>query len=59
VKILFPRVAKEWHPTKNRNLTPEEVTKSSNKKVWWLCLKGHQWKTSVNSRSRGTNCPHC
>jgi len=59
LKFLFPKVAKEWHPTKNGNLTPEEVTKSSNKKVWWLCLKGHQWKTSVNSRSRGTNCPHC
>ena len=59
LKFLFPDIAKEWHPTKNNKLKPEDVTKHSGKRVWWLCLKGHEWKTSVNNRSRGTNCPHC
>jgi hypothetical protein len=31
----------------------------SNKKVWWLCEKGHEWEISVNARSRGHNCPYC
>jgi hypothetical protein len=59
LKVLFPRIAKEWHPTKNGSLKSEDVTKSSSKKVWWLCLKGHEWKTSIGNRSRGTNCPEC
>tara|TARA_B110000285_G_scaffold180449_1_gene203483 strand:+ start:85 stop:225 length:141 start_codon:yes stop_codon:yes gene_type:complete len=30
-----PELAEEWHPTKNGELTPFDVTKGSNKKVWW------------------------
>ena len=60
LKVLFPTLAKEWHPTKNGNLKPEQVTKSSNKKVWWKCKKGHEWKTAITNRSHGrTNCPYC
>jgi len=60
LKVLFPTLAKEWHPTKNENLKPEQVTKSSNKKVWWKCKKGHEWKTAITNRSHGgTNCPYC
>jgi len=35
------------------------VTAISIKKVWWLCAKGHEWKTTVSSRSRGSGCPRC
>src|SRR3990167_4522119 len=35
-----PHLAREWHPTKNGNLTPFDVTAGSHKKVWWKCLKG-------------------
>jgi len=59
LKVLMPILAKEWHPTKNGNLKPEEVTKFSGKKVWWLCSKSHEWKTGIANRSNGTNCPHC
>ena len=54
-----PVLASEWHPTRNGNLTPEDVTAHSNKEVWWRCKRGHEWKASVNSRSRGTGCPYC
>ena len=57
--FVFPNIAKEWHPTKNGNLTSEDVTQHSGKIVWWKCIKGHEWKVSVNNRSRGNNCPHC
>ena len=59
-KILFPEIAKEWHPTKNKNLKPEDVTKGTPKKVWWKCIKGHEWSASLNHRTtRRTNCPKC
>lgn len=56
---LNPKVANEWHPTKNRDLTPQEVTKSSTKKVWWLCQNGHEWETTVHTRNKGYGCPRC
>jgi hypothetical protein len=55
-----PALAKEWHPTKNAPLTPKDVTPGSNKKVWWICAKGHEWQARVTDRyySR-TGCPYC
>lgn len=57
---LNPELAKQWHPTKNGELTPADVKEQSTAKVWWICNKGHQWEAQVRSRSRyGTNCPYC
>ena len=57
--IKFPEVAKEWHPTRNGDLTAKGVTPGSSKKVWWLCSKGHEWETAVGGRTRGRGCPNC
>jgi hypothetical protein len=57
-----PEVAKEWHPTKNGDLTPSDVTQGSNKKVWWKCNKGddHEWEKSISKRAgRGDGCLIC
>ena len=54
-----PELAKEWHPTKNKDLTPNDVVANSVKKVWWKCNKGHEWQVSVHSRNKGTGCPYC
>lgn len=56
-----PELAKEWHPTKNGNLTPYDVTCGSHKKVWWKCSKNpkHEWKASIYIRNTGINCPYC
>ena len=56
----YPDIAKRWHPTKNEDLTPDMVTYGSAKNIWWMCERGHEWKTSVNNRihSRGY-CPYC
>ncbi|MBQ2723724.1 MAG: hypothetical protein IJF72_03640, partial [Clostridia bacterium] len=54
-----PQLASEWHPTKNGNLTPQQVTRGSNKKVWWKCKKGHEWQADVSDRSQGQGCPYC
>lgn len=56
----FPKLAQEWHPTKNGALTPQEVTFGTKRKVWWRCEKGHEWYVSVQSRTLdGTGCPVC
>ena len=56
---LYPNIASQWHPAKNGQLSPGDVTPGSNKKVWWLCDKGHEWRTSIVLRTRGCNCPYC
>ena len=40
----YPHLVKEWHPTKNLNLTPKQVTSKTNKKVWWLCSNNHTFQ---------------
>ena len=54
-----PHLAKEWHPTKNGTLKPEDVSVMSNKQVWWQCKKGHEWKAFISNRSRGNGCLYC
>ncbi len=58
----FPRLAGEWHPTKNGNITPADVIAGSNKKYWWKCsaVADHEWRASLKARSSAkTNCPKC
>ena len=51
---------KEWHPTKNIPLTPDQVMPGTGKKIWWLCTRGHEFLVSGNSRvTFGSGCPYC
>lgn len=55
-----PKIAAEWHPTKNGDKLPTNFTWSSGARVFWQCNKGHEWDTTINTRtSRYTNCPSC
>jgi hypothetical protein len=61
-----PELSAEWHPTKNGDLTPQDVKAGSNRKVWWkhvdpLCAVpgGYEWQTQVIERSAGSGCPFC
>jgi hypothetical protein len=57
---LFPEIAKDWHPTKNNELTPKQVTSGGNKKVWWLCPKGHSYESTTSHRTAmKSGCPYC
>lgn len=56
----YPDFAAQWHPTKNEGLTPQQVTSSSGKKVWWLCENGHEWQAKISGRQYGARgCPGC
>lgn len=59
LETLRPDLREEWHFEKNKKIKMNEVTLHSNKKVWWRCKNGHEWRTTVAIRSRGSNCPYC
>lgn len=58
-------MAKQWHPTKNGDLKPTDITCNHHKKVWWLYpydnpVLGHfnfEWKASPNTRMTEPGCP--
>lgn len=54
-----PILAEQWHPTKNGNLKPTDVVRTSHKIVWWLCSYGHEWQAEIKARDRGNGCPGC
>lgn len=57
---LHPELLDEWDYVKNKDLLPTQVTAMSNKKVWWKCKTcGHEWKTTIASRSSGRGCKQC
>lgn len=53
-----PNIAKQWHPINNGDLKPEDVKPGSDKKVWWICAKNHEWVASISSRNK-RGCPYC
>ena len=58
----YPKVLAEFHPTKNGDLNPFQLSFSSHRRVWWKCPKGpdHVWEASPNSRSSNqSGCPIC
>lgn len=59
LQSVDPQLASEWHPNKNKKLTPQDVTYGSRKKVWWLGNCGHEWQETIKVRKGGIGCPFC
>ena len=56
---LFPKVAREWHKTRNRG-TPANVLAAAKDLAWWRCALGHEWRLAIRERTaRGRACPVC
>lgn len=56
-----PLISAQWHPTKNGEVLPTQVSAGSNKTFWWLCDvdSAHEWDAQPNSRKNGQGCPFC
>jgi len=54
-----PDLAREWNYRKNGKKVPGNYLPASMASVWWVCQRGHEWKTAINSRYAGNNCPYC
>lgn len=60
LKSQYPLLAKEWDSQKNGALDSSQVTFESTSKAWWICSKGHSFKSQINFRAtRGVGCPRC
>ena len=58
--ITDPLLLRQWHPLRNGDLSPRQVSPGSHRKVWWRCDRGHEWQAEVKSRALlGTGCPVC
>tara|TARA_R110001632_G_scaffold63744_2_gene152051 strand:- start:2327 stop:2737 length:411 start_codon:yes stop_codon:yes gene_type:complete len=55
LKTTHPDLALEWHPIRNGDLKPDQVSRGSSKWVWWRCStnNAHEWKTRVRTRGVG------
>jgi len=57
-----PKLASEWHPLRNGELTPYDVTCGSGKEAWWQCDKNpkHEWEAVIGIRNlHDSECPYC
>lgn len=59
LNTTHPNLAAEWHPNKNGDLSPTNVSHGMATKIWWICPEGHEYTASLLHRSAGTNCPIC
>jgi hypothetical protein len=62
LSVLFPELAKQWHPSLNGKLLPDQVVSGSGKRVWWKCSveDDHEWRTSIHKRTNERQgCPCC
>ena len=53
-----PELAAEWSD-ENGELTPDQVSYGSNRKVWWKGKCGHEWQANIKNRVNGAGCPYC
>ena len=53
-----PELLEEWNYERNQ-YPPEHYSYGSIAKVWWRCKYGHEWRTVIQHRTRGPNCPIC
>jgi len=57
----YPLLFEEWNFLENdkKNISILDISKGSNKKVWWIGKCGHEWYSTVKSRKNGSGCPYC
>lgn len=54
---LCPELARQWDHERNAPLTPDNVTPTSNYKVWWMNADGKRWRARIIDRYNKRGCP--
>jgi hypothetical protein len=55
----YPHLRNEWDFEKNKR-DPDDLTPSSNYKVFWKCKFNHSWEATIYNRTgNGSGCPQC
>lgn len=53
-----PEILTEWDYNKNE-IKPTEISRGSEKKIWWVCTEFHSYNSSVSNKINGCGCPYC
>ncbi|QUA52196.1 zinc-ribbon domain-containing protein [Aristaeella lactis] len=59
LKTQRPDLLKDWDYDLNADVSPEQISIGSEKKVWWKCNKGHSYQLSVGQKAHGQGCTLC
>ena len=63
LRNTHPELVKEFHPNKNGDITLDNVTAGTGKRIWWVCSTcNHEWNISGSARTHGdkpSGCPFC
>ena len=59
-----PLMAQAFHPEKNGQLTPQNTSAGTGKKLWWVCANdpSHEWQAvgaNMSKVRRPDLCPIC
>lgn len=57
-----PDLVAQWDHARNGDLSPDDVSRSSGRRVWWVCsiADDHMWQATVSNRVHlNTRCPFC
>jgi predicted nucleic acid-binding Zn-ribbon protein len=58
--VKHASIAGQLHPTRNPGIDPSQLGARSSLKLWWRCdACGHEWRTTVSTRTDGSGCPAC
>lgn len=58
----YPQLFRDWHPTRNGTLGPQDVSPGSGRRCWWQCsvADDHVWEATAHNRvGGGRGCPMC
>lgn len=59
ISARYQCMMETWNADRNVGLTLTSFSPGSEKKVWWRCSQGHEWKAGIADRVRGADCPYC
>lgn len=59
MRTTHPELAREFHPSANGSLTPDNTLAGTYKTIIWLCENGHRWPATGKNRVKGTGCRYC
>jgi len=63
LQAKFPDIAQHFHPTKNGDIVPNQISAYSSDTYWWLCPNTckdgcpHEYQMMVSNKTKGQGCP--
>ena len=55
-----PELLNSWDFEKNLTFEPWQIKAGSNKKIWWVCEKGHSYQQNTYEKIKGhQGCSEC